>query len=233
MSTTLFWVGGEPATFATAGETSWKARLRESTPPPALAGRETGMELRFSVSSLRRNGHPFDVDNLCDPVFVVVIRKTGWFGGRKTGLSWWSAAKRVGEPPGCQIAIHEERTISLPTQSPFWDENYSGPMPKKATSPELPRWALDLRVARAVDWIPESCVLYLGFADPNVNIGEIATGRVKSAVDCLYPWLGGTAKAPEDWRVETLVVERGLSAIPPGTLHVRLWETGRIPTPRT
>ncbi len=119
MSATSFWVQGEPATFATSGEASWKERLLECAPPPALAGRETGMDLRFSVSSLRRNGQPFDVDNLCDPVFVVVIRKAGWFGGRKTGLSWWSATKRLGQPPGCQIAIHVTRTISLPTQSPF------------------------------------------------------------------------------------------------------------------
>ena len=224
MSVTSFWVGGEPATFATSGELSWKERLRESTPPPSLAGRETGMDVRFSVSSLRRSGHPFDVDNLCDPVFVVVIRKAGWFEGRKTGLSWWSATKRLGQPPGCQISIYEERAISLPTHSPFWDEHYSGPIPTSATSLELPLWARELRVARAVDRFPESCFLYLGFSDGNVNIGEIATGRVKSVVDCLSPWLGGTAKAPEDWRVETLVVERGVSAIPPGTLHIRLWE---------
>jgi hypothetical protein len=191
------------------------------------------MELRFSVSSLLRKGHPFDVDNLCDPVFVVVIRRAGWFGGRKTRLSWWSATKRLGQPPGCQIDIHTERALSVPAQNPFWDENYSGPMPTKATSPDLPRWALERRRARAVEWIPESCVLYLGFSDASVNIGEIATGCVKPVIDCLYPWLGGTAKAPEDWRIETLVVERGLSALPPGTLHVRLWETDRISASRT
>ncbi len=33
---------------------------------------------------------------------------------------------------------------------------------------------------------------------------------------------------PEDWRVETLDVERGRDHLPPGTIHIRLSENDRI-----
>jgi hypothetical protein len=224
---TSFWIAGEPATFATAREAAWKASLRKGIAAPTLRGRETGLVVRFAVSSLRRNGEPFDVDNLCDPVFVVLIRQAGWFGGRKTGLTWWEASKRLGQPCGCQIDIHEERSFSLPDRAPFWDEIYCGALPTSGSSPEMVQWAIAHRAARAVDWVPETCVLYLGFADGAVNIGEISTGRVKSAVDCLYPWLGGTAEDPEDWRVETLIVLRGDPTAAAGAVRIRLWENGR------
>ena len=222
------WIEGEPATFATKGEAPWKQLLHENVPPSALDGRETGLSLNFSVSSLLRHGQPFDVDNLCDPVFSVLIGQKGWFGGKKPGLAWWSATKRQGTPPGCHIAIYAKRSIVLPSQSPFWDEVFPGPLSVHGTSPELARRALALRVARGVNWIPEKCSLYLGFADANLNIGDISTGRVKAAVDCLYPWLGGTAGHGEDWRVETLIVERGLEHLREGAVNVRLWEPGRI-----
>ena len=194
------WIEGEPATFATKGEALWKKLLHTEIPPPALDGRETGLNLNFSVSSLLRHGQPFGVNNLCDPVFSVLIGQKGWFGGKKPGLAWWSATKRQGKPPGCHIAIYTKRSIVFPSQSPFWDEIFPGPLSVNGTSPELARWALALRVDRDVNWIPEKCSLYFGFADANLSLGNISSSRVKAAVDCLYTWLGGTAGNPEDWR---------------------------------
>jgi hypothetical protein len=41
-----------------------------------------------------------------------------------------------------------------------------------------------------------------------INRGEIATGAVKAIIDCLWPIIGGKPRAPEDWRIEELMVER-------------------------
>ena|GEM_PF-6910869 len=42
----------------------------------------------------------------------------------------------------------------------------------------------------------------------SVNIGEIPTDTVKSTLDCLLPIIGGKEGAPEDWRIDELLVER-------------------------
>ena len=44
----------------------------------------------------------------------------------------------------------------------------------------------------------------LVFGDPQVNLGDIATGRPKNVIDCLWPLLGGVAGAPDDHLVTAL-----------------------------
>lgn len=42
----------------------------------------------------------------------------------------------------------------------------------------------------------------------NVNIADIATGRVKNVIDCLVPVVGGKYGSPDDWRIDELLVTR-------------------------
>ena len=230
MAARRFWVTGRPATFATAGEKPWKATLAAGLPRPDLDGRERGVALRFVLPTLAPNGQPLDVDNLCEPMFAVLIGQLGWFGGAKPGLQWWSATKEVGSPTGCHGVIHDEGMPALPAEPPDWDEVYRGPLPLSARSPELAAWAGDLRRRRGDTHGPESCALHLRFADERCNIGEIASGGVvKPVVDCLYPWLGGVAGAPEDPRVKRLMVEKGIGSLPAGSVAIRMWMLGRVP----
>ena len=73
LDTSLFRIEGKPATYETTGKTLWKKLIDENTPPPALDSQGTGLSLNFSVSYLLRRGQPTDVDNVCDPVFSVLI----------------------------------------------------------------------------------------------------------------------------------------------------------------
>ncbi len=62
----------------------------------------------------------------------------------------------------------------------------------------------------------------LRFGGSAVNIGDIATGRVKSVIDCLYPILGGVVGAPEDWRITSLYVEKKSANVPDGAVSVTI-----------
>jgi hypothetical protein len=41
-----------------------------------------------------------------------------------------------------------------------------------------------------------------------VNLGDIATGKVKTTIDGLWPLLGGVAGAPADTRISSLLLHR-------------------------
>ena len=65
--------------------------------------------------------------------------------------------------------------------------------------------------------------IQLAFADPRVNLGDIATGRVKTVLDCLCPLLGGEPGDPCDYRVRWLLVRKGIAGVPPGGVRVTVW----------
>ena len=66
----------------------------------------------------------------------------------------------------------------------------------------------------------------LSFAGAKVNLGDIATGAVKSTIDCLYPILGGAAGAPDDWKVGTLQCEKGARDAPAEGVLIEVWSSG-------
>jgi hypothetical protein len=221
MSETSFFVSGAPATFATSGEKPWKSALAAQIPPPCLRGEETGLKLTFSLASLTNANQPFDVDNLCEPAFSVLVNRVGWFGHSRPNITWWQATKEIGSPIGCSFHVSTEPALLLPNLAPSWEGVYSGSLPQSGTAPELADWARQLGSGRPV--ASDSCALYLGFGRTDINIGDICTGRVKSIIDCLYPVLGGAAGKPEDHRISTLVVEKGVGTLDGNDLAVRIW----------
>lgn len=52
------------------------------------------------------------------------------------------------------------------------------------------------------------------------TIGDIATGRVKAVVDCLYPLRGGVAGKPDDWRITAFRVEQASPGVPNGAVAI-------------
>ena len=49
----------------------------------------------------------------------------------------------------------------------------------------------------------------LQYGKSDLNIGEIATGAVKSTIDCLFTAWGGALGTPCDWKIHKLFVEKG------------------------
>lgn len=220
MNSCRFFVEGSPATFATRREAAWRQRLL-TAPPQCLAGREQGLWLDFAPGSDAVNGQPFDLDNLCEVAFSVLVGGLGWFGGRRPGVRWWSATRRVARPTGCAVTIHEERADRRPRFAPIASGIYPGPLPSSARDPDLAVWAASIPVCRGGGG-PFSLGIAFGGA---VNIGDIATGRVKAVIDCLYPWLGGNCGAPEDHRISALHVEQEAAGVPVGSVAISLWPT--------
>lgn len=214
-------VSGLPATFATAREKPWKTELSNQLSSPTMAGNERGVELQFNVLSLAPNGQPLDVDNLCEPVFSVLVGQLGWFGAARGNVHWWSATKRDGGPHGCGITISDARSAGVPSAPPTLEGVYRGMLPRNAKEADVAAWASGL--VRGATELPTRCIVHLAFGSNTVNIADISTGVVKSFVDCLYPILGGRAGAPEDYRVSQLIVEKGAAGLVSNEVRARLW----------
>lgn len=215
-----YWVPGEPATFSTKKEEKWKKDLQSE-----LAGiipRECeGVSLDFILSTLAPNGHPLDLDNLCEPVFSVLCGKLGWFSGRRPNINKWSACKSVGKNTGVHIKVSDfEFNISNNSRVVF-DSVYSGVLPKKATDINFIEW-VEQQVAIDIQR-RERYSIRIEFGGVAVNIGEIATGRVKSIIDCMVPILGGKRGAPEDWRINQLAVSKGAENLNAEQVRIRIW----------
>jgi len=73
--------------------------------------------------------------------------------------------------------------------------------------------------------------LFLSFGSDRSNIGNISSGVVKSFIDCMYPLYGGKFGHPDDWRIEHLTVEKGVSTVPELGVRVRMWDINGSPTP--
>lgn len=218
MSPHAFFIQGSPATFATRREGPWRACLT-TAPKPCLADQEQGLWLDFNLASNDVQGQRFDLDNLCEVVFSVIVGKIGWFGGRRQRIRWWSATRRVAQPSGCMVTVHAGTEHRRPTEAPLVSGTYSGPLPRNARGPELAEWAKSFSVkCSAFDRV----VLGISFGQA-VNIGDIATGRVKAVIDCLYPWIGGASGAPDDDRITALFVEQEAQSVPPGSVAISMW----------
>ncbi|MCB9846706.1 MAG: hypothetical protein H6811_12070 [Phycisphaeraceae bacterium] len=213
-----FFVKGSPATFSTRREAAWRRDLL-AAPPPCLAGLEQGVSLDFALASDAVNGRLFDLDNLCEVVFSALVGGHGWFGSGRPGIRWWSATRRLARPTGCAVTIHAERADRRPSAPPLASGVYPGPLPRNARDPELAAWAASIPVCRG-DGGRWSLRIEFGGA---INIGDIATGRVKAVIDCLYPWLGGNRGSPEDHRIFALFVEQEAVGVPHGSVAISLW----------
>jgi hypothetical protein len=197
---------GEPVTFATRAEHLWKEALARAIPVATSDSKGyIGVSLRFVVSSLKHNGHSFDLDNLTEPVFSVLVNKKGYFEGRRPSIMWWKAEKRVDTPAGVEILLHRSVPSVHFKGMKVFEGHYTGPLPESAKDRTLSNWLLS-KVAKSVSSDGMFSV-YLSFPE-KTNIADIATGPVKSTIDCLWPLIGGQPGAPEDWRVEELVVEK-------------------------
>jgi hypothetical protein len=215
------WIPGRPATFATRSEIPWRAKVL-SCLAGAQPGEWNGLTADFILPTLRPRGMWLDLDNLCEPLFSALIGGAGWFGGRRPNLCWWRATKREGNPTGASVEPSAGAPPEVPShfRLPLVDAVYSSALPTKATDPKIPGW---LASVAACNLDSGACALRLQFGADAVNIADMSAGKVKPAIDCLYPVLGGAAGAPEDWRIDWLQVEKGVAGAGASGLRVTIW----------
>lgn len=191
-------VKGEPASFATAREKIWKQVLNSTISPYKGKHMYTGIALKFILLEDKFT----DLDNLVEPVLAVLVGKKKYFSGRRPNIQWWYAEKTTDRQTGVKL----ELSNSVPCIKGWgiFSGAYTGLFPKSATSEELPQWLIAQGFQKRIH---QTFGIHLVFPQ-KVNIGDIATGVVKSTIDCLWPVIGGKPGAPEDWRIVEILVEK-------------------------
>lgn len=184
----LVFVAGEPALLLSRGEAAWREAVRGCGLSNLRSPR-----FHFIVTSWRRGGNQFDLDNLVDPVLAAV-------GARPPDrVSVWATVE-VGIHPGVVI-----------TDAP--------PPPPPASSVTLHLATAPSRSVRTSECLAElldqapvgteepcGCSLILGPDTTGVVFGF--DGPIKPTIDALWPLLGGAAHAPADHRIRDLRVSR-------------------------
>jgi hypothetical protein len=217
-------VPGKPAPFATAGERPWKdaitAELGSATPDRRAAF----LELDFTVAPAIGYARGADLDNFCEPMFSVLANRLGWFGGSRPNVRAFRARKALGTPTGCRVRIYSERWQDTWIDGAvLLDGVASGALPVSARDDKFAGWVRETMLRPG-----SSSGLFgveLRFTGP-VNLGDIATGRLKNVIDCHYPVLGGRPGAPNDAQVAMLEATRMATHLR-GAVHIRVTESSR------
>ena len=211
------WISGRPAPFATTGEGPWKQAIAAQMPRPS-GEHAAGMVLEFTLPDRPVWPAQPDLDNLCEPVFSTVINRLGWFGGSRPNLNWYLATKRPGSELGAQIVVQATAAPDIPAvlRGPVFAAIWPGPLPLSAREVGFADW-----VRRQETPLPPGpLAVALEFGGSQLNIGEVATGRIKNVIDCLQPILGGPFGNPDDHRIVLLLVVKGTSGLADGAVSV-------------
>jgi hypothetical protein len=206
------WVSGVPTSFGTSvAKDEWRSSVRrwsEGAKQPGPA--DTGIWFAFVLPYGRRA----DVDNLCDPVWEVLIGKkhgsSQWFGGRRTNLLWMASTKAYGERSGCTITTGPSVPDAVRTRFArvLLDDTYDGPQPRTVVNDPAHEAFSDWAVARA-QWIEPHADVSVWFRfGGRRNLGDIATGPIKAMLDGLARVLGEHRWRDVDDRVVCLVTEK-------------------------
>jgi hypothetical protein len=153
-------------------------------------GSAEGIVLRFVVTSWKRRGHPFDLDNLAKPVLDALGRPNAHFV---------EATIQLGTDPGVSIGTASNPSVLLPTLVHFRD---------------LPRGSLRrpdvhpaLLGAERFDGISPLRV-HLDVHEQDAPTDFDFTGFVKPTLDRLWPVIGGTSRQPYDHLIRHIIVTR-------------------------
>jgi hypothetical protein len=193
-----------------AAEAAWKAQIMAAVPAAPAAHAGEGLTADFRIAQPTATSPGFDLDNLLDPVFSVVINGRGWFGGRRANLRWATAQKTVAIRTGLHLAVLENppRLWEQSGAEVGLDGVYQGQLPIATAVEDYTAWVQSRMLRR----LPEGPVgVRLDFTGESVNLGDVATGKVKVLIDGLWPVLGGRPSAPDDRRVAALILSKGVA----------------------
>lgn len=195
-------VGGEPVLSASRGQAEWQEAVRNLCP-----NKPHSPYLTFVVSSLRRRGHPFDLDNLVHPVLMV------W----DDPIDQVSARLHVGENPGLLI---EDRPLD-PTPEDCLHQIYLPvhSMESIRGRPEIPEIA-----EHSLADVHEGVGIRLDFDRSDIPIRKAWYGPIEAVIDDLVPWLGvyTSRELIADHRMRDLRITRGNAPSQNG-VHISFW----------
>ena len=193
---------GEPVLSGGYGQTEWQDAIRAR-----VRGAVYSPRLTFVVSSLRRRGHRFDLDNLVHPVLMVLDEP----------IDRVAARLYVGAPQGLLI---EDRAPDVPPNDGLRSIYITGHSVMSARGRVgIPQIANDLILDEH-----EGIGLSLEFDRSDIPIRRGWFGPTEAVVDDLVPWLG-TYTAREliaDHRIRDLRFERGLNPTKEG-VRISVW----------
>jgi hypothetical protein len=181
-------VPGRPAVWWGAGESAWKAKLRRAITVPVAHP-----HLVFTVSSFKRGGSYFDLENPAKPVLDIAApqAETVW------------ASMQLGTHEGVEIED------CLPPQPTRCDLSTYIAVPAvqsstaRPTPPELAAFTMPLG-----DDEPLGLALAFDSAETAVAILDF-TGPIKALIDDLQPLLGSYPQKGRDYRIRELRITRG------------------------
>lgn len=207
------WVEGIPSVWGTKAEEPWRETLKTHIPLACTEDQEAhGVQLRISLEADTRAGQRFDLDNLCEPVFRVLVSERGYFGGRRPNVMWWSAFKRVERPPGCRIEFGTRPETNGQMGRVIFEGVYRGKLPKRGSDTDIAEW-LEAKKANTGKANAAPFAVSLSFGSARVNIADVSTGPTKPIIDNLFPLIGGTVSQPDDWRIQSLLVQKHVDGI--------------------
>lgn len=222
-------VYGEPVTYGNDNkkrgitrEADWRAVIRETA---------TNMNFPFGTGYILHFhlGHknPLDIDNLCVPVFQA-LREMDKVKGNYANINWWLAKREVKIPSKLTLII-ENRPPQFPINpsTNVFHKVYSGDLPDKHNK-MFEKWVLYNSPGNTCNY--QQFAISLKYGSQKVNIGSIPSesknaARVKGIVDRLYPIIGGyggSPIAPDDWKIDILCVERGVSYLKENELEIKI-----------
>jgi hypothetical protein len=192
-------VPGEPAVFLGKGEREWKAAVQSTG-----VGTIRHPHLDFVVSSFKRRGHYFDIENLAKPVLDVV--------GAGAEMLW--VTMREGQQPGVEIC--DERP---PLASGVVFSTYVAAPPtrsiRQAPPPEL--------LAAPALGTDEPLGLELRFDSAACRVWDCGfEGPIKALIDACGSMLGTYYQGARDYRIRELRVRRGTRVGAHG-VHMGFW----------
>lgn len=185
--------------------------------PVTHAGHGLFADFRIAPPTAKSPG--YDLDNLLDPVFSVVINSRGWFGGRRPNLRWVAARKETARETGVYLAVladPPDQWVESRVEVGIHDV-YRGHLPSSAAVEDYAIWIQRHMMRR----LPSGPVgIQIDFADNHVNLGNIGTGMAKVLIDGMWPVLGGERGAPDDRRVAALIMRKGIADLG-GTVAIK------------
>jgi hypothetical protein len=213
-------VRGTPVGYSSgAAEQAWKAQIMSAVPLAPAAHAGDGLLADFRVAPPTAKSPGFDLDNMLDPVFSVVINGRGWFGGHRANLRWVAARKAAGET-GVHLAVLEDppRPWGESGAEVGLDDVYHNQLPSPAAIEDYTTWVQ----SHMLGALPGGPVgIEIDFTDDHVNLGDVGTGRAKVLIDGMWPVLGSKPGAPDDGRVAALILRKGIADLG-GTVAIRV-----------
>ena len=119
-------------------------------------------------------------------------------------MVWWMASKGP-STNGCGVKVSQDTSPETLSGETVFSGVYRGPIPRRAINEPMIDW---VRSSYDGGYVGAGAGVELVFCGWDVDLGDVATGPVKSCIDCLQPVIGGPVGNPDDWKIGRLQVAK-------------------------